>query len=234
MKRTTLNTLALALLLPLAACSRSGTDAGQPGAASDVAQAASEAREQTSSSVIAAQVRKGIEQAKKELATQDISLGNIHVGSGPHPHDGTLPKAVITPQGTLVIAGKPVEATPQQHAMLLDYRQQIVGIAEAGMDIGASGADIGVAAAKQALWGAFTGKSDKEIEASIKPQTDQIQAAAMQLCKRLPDMLVSQQKLAAALPAFKPYATMTQQDVDDCGKDMKDKNGKKGFAVFSD
>ena len=47
-------------------------------------------------------------------------------------------------------------------------------------------------------------------------------------------MLVSQQKLAAALPAFKPYATMTQQDVDDCGKDMKDRNGKKGFAVFSD
>jgi hypothetical protein len=234
MKRTTRNMLALALLLPLAACSRSGTDAGQPGAVSDVAQAASQAREQTSSSVIAAQVRKGIEQARKELVTKDISLGNIHIGDGPHPHDGTLPKAVITPQGTLVIAGKPVEATPQQHAMLLDYRQQIIGIAEAGMDIGAQGADIGVSAAKQALWGAFTGKSDQEIEASIKPQTEQIRAAAMQLCKRLPDMLVSQQKLAAALPAFKPYATMTQQDVDDCGKDMKDKNGKKGFAVFSD
>ncbi len=218
-------------LLPLAACSRSGKDASQPGAASDVAQAANEAGEQTSSSMIATQVRKGIEQAKKELVTQDISLGSIHIGDGPHPHDGSLPKAVITPQGTLVIAGKPVEATSQQRAMLLDYRQQIVGIAEAGMDIGASGADIGVAAAKQALWGAFTGKNDKEIEASIKPQTEQIQAAAMQLCKRLPDMLVSQQKLAAALPPFKPYATMTQKDVDDCGKD---KNGRKDFAMFSD
>lgn len=118
--------------------------------------------------------------------------------------------------------------------MLVDYRQQIIGIAEAGMDIGASGADLGVTAAKQAIWGAFTGKSDKEIEASIKPQTDQIQAAAMQLCKRLPDILASQQKLADAMPAFKPYATMQQKDVDDCGKDMKDKDGKKGFAVFSD
>ncbi|MDE2155569.1 MAG: hypothetical protein KGJ32_06700 [Xanthomonadaceae bacterium] len=219
-------------LLPLAACSQSGgQDATRAGATSGMSQAAKEVREQTSSSVIAAHVREGIEQAKKELLTQDISLGNIHIGNGPHPHDGSLPKAVITPQGTLVIAGKPVEATPQQHVMLLDYRQQIVGIAEAGMDIGAQGADIGVAAAKQALWGAFTGKSDKEIEASIKPQTDQIQAAALLLCKRLPDMLVSQQKLAAAMPAFKPYATMTQQDVDDCGKDMKD---KKGFATFSD
>ena len=44
----------------------------------------------------------------------------------------------------------------------------------------------------------------------------------------------SQQKLAAAMPEFRPYATMQQKDVDDCGKDMKDKDGKKGFAVFSD
>ncbi|EIM03419.1 YggN family protein [Rhodanobacter denitrificans] len=221
-------------LLPLAACSRSGQDTNPSGVASDMAQAAKDVHEQTSSSVIAAEVRKGIEQAKKELVSKDISLGNIHIGDGPHPHDGTLPKAVITPQGELVIAGKPVPATPQQHPMLVDYRQQIIGIAEAGMDIGAQGADIGVSAAKQALWGAFTGKSDKEIEASLKPQTDQIQAAALQLCKRLPGVLASQQKLAAAMPAFRPYATMTQKDVDDCGKDMKDKDGKKGFAVFSD
>ena len=234
MKPVTFSALALLLLLPLAACSQSGQDTTQPGAASDMAQAAKEVREQTSSSMIASEVRKGIEQAKKELVTQDIDVGGVHIGNGPRHHDDSRPKAVITPQGELVIAGKPVSATPEQHAMLVDYRQQIIGIAEAGMDIGASGADIGVTAAKQAIWGAFTGKSDKEIEASIKPQTDQIQAAALLLCKRLPDVLVSQQKLAAALPAFKPYATMTQQDVDDCGKDMKDRNGKKGFAVFSD
>ncbi len=234
MKPTIFSTFALAMLLPLAACSRSGQDTAPSGAASDVTQAAKEVHEQASSSMIAAEVRKSIEQAKKELVSKDVSLGNIHIGDGPHPHDGSLPKAVITPQGELVIAGKPVSATPEQHTLLLDYRQQIVGIAEAGMDIGASGADIGVAAAKQAIWGAFTGKTDKEIEASIKPQTEQIQAAAMQLCKRLPDMLVSQQKLAAAMPAFQPYATMTQKNVDDCGKDMKDKDGKRGFAVFSD
>ncbi|MHB1056625.1 MAG: YggN family protein [Rhodanobacter sp.] len=217
--------LASALLLPLAACSQSGQES----------QAAKEVSAKTSSSAIAAKVREGIEQAKQELATQDISISNVHIGKEPDTHhDSSLPKAVITPQGTLVIAGKPVEATPEQHAMLVDYRQQILGIAEAGMDIGAQGADIGVTAAKQALLGAFTGKDDKEIEASIKPQTDKIQAAAMALCKRLPDMLASQQKLAAAMPAFKPYATMTQKDIDDCSKDMTDENGKKGFAVFSD
>ncbi|MDO1527334.1 hypothetical protein QMK61_00670 [Fulvimonas sp. R45] len=221
--------LASALLLPLAACSQSeqtGTDAGNA-----TAQAMKEVREQTSPSIIAAEVRKGMQKAKQELVTRDIDINSVHVGHGHRRDEDSRPKAVITPQGDLVIAGRKVEATPEQHAMLQDYRQQIIGIAEAGMDIGANGADLGVSAAKEAIWGAFTGKSDKEIEAAIKPQTDQIQAAAAQLCQRMPGLLASQQKLAAAMPEFKPYATMTQKDVDDCGKDG---NGKKGFAVFSD
>ncbi|HUA80519.1 MAG TPA: hypothetical protein VL997_09120 [Dyella sp.] len=216
--------LASLLLPPLTACSQSSNDDSH----SDVAQAMKDAQQQTSSSVIGEEVRKGIDKAKQELLTKDIDVGSVHVnGRGIHDSDDSnLPKAVITPQGNLVIAGKPVDATAEQHAMLVDYRQQIIDIADAGMDIGASGADIGVTAAKQAIWGAFTGKTDKEIQASIKPQTDQIEAEAKLLCKRLPDMLASQQKLAASMPAFKPYATMTQKDVDDCGKDMDNDHDK--------
>jgi hypothetical protein len=224
--------LASMLLPPLTACSQSA-DGDSHG---EAAQARKEVQQQTSSSFIAAEVRKGINQAKQELLTKDIDVRSVHINnSGMHASDDSkLPKAVITPQGNLVIAGKPVAATTEQHALLVDYRQRIIDIAEAGMDIGANSADVGVAAAKQAIFGSLTGKSDKEIEADIKPQTDQIEAAARRLCNRLPDMLTSQQKLAAAMPAFKPYATMTQKDVDDCGKEMTDHNGKKGFAVFSD
>ncbi len=225
----TTGALALALLLPLAACSQSSDS----GAGSDMAQAAKEVRQKTSPSFIAGEVQKGIAQAKQELLTQNIDINNVHIGKDHHDSASKLPKAQITPQGELLIAGKQVDATPAQHALLLDYRQQIVGIAEAGMDIGSSGAELGVNAAREAILGALAGKNDKEIEASIKPQTDKIQAAAMQLCKRMPDLLAAQQKLAAAMPAFQPYATMTQKDVDDCGKDI-DRNGKKGFAVFSD
>ena len=226
--------LALALLLPLTACSQSNQSDTGTGGNGDVAKAMQEARQQTSPSVIAAEVQKGIDKAKRELVTQDIDVTNVRVGKGEHHDHDNRPKAAITPQGDLLIAGSKVDATPAQHALLVDYRQQIIGIAEAGMDIGASGADLGVSAAREAIFGALAGKSDKEIEASIKPQTDKIQAAALRLCKRLPDLLVSQQKLAAALPAFQPYATMTQKDVDDCGKDIADSNGKKGVAVFSD
>jgi len=160
-------------------------------------------------------------------------VDTIHIGNSLHS-GGTRSKAQITPQGDLLIDGKKVTATPEQREMLLGYRRRVIGIAEAGMDIGTQGADLGIRAAKEAMWGAFTGKSDKDIEASIKPQTEKIKAAAATLCRRLPDLLSSQQKLAAAMPEFRPYATMQQKDVDDCGKDMKDMDGKQGFAVFSD
>jgi hypothetical protein len=224
--------LALALMLPLAGCGRSG----QAGSGNDdgMTQAMAEVQKQTSPSALSAEIHKGMEQAKRELATSDIDVDSVHIGKGPHHQNDSLPRAVITPQGELVIAGKTVQATPEQHAMLLDYRQQIIGIAEAGMDIGADGASLGTHAATEAIWGALTGKSDKEIEAAIKPQTDQIQASALRLCQRMPALLASQQKLAAAMPEFRPYATMTQEDVDDCGRDMADKNGKKGVAAFSD
>jgi len=212
---------AASLSLSLAACGGpEHADAGaDTGTTKGAAEAMKEVDQQTSPSFIAAQVQKGIDQAKRELATKDISVSSVHIGSGHHEDTSGLPKAVITPQGELVIDGKTVTATPEQHTLLTDYRQHIIGIAEAGMDIGASGASLGTTAAKEAIWGALSGKSDKDIENRIKPQTEQIKAAAIKLCGRMPDLLSSQQKLAAAMPEFRPYATMTQKDVEDCGKE---------------
>jgi hypothetical protein len=230
MKPITFSALALILLLPLAACGQSDS---QSGAADSTAQATRDTGEKTSSG-ISGEIQKAMQVAKQELANKNIEVNSVHIGDNQHDDNDSLPKAEITPQGDLLIADKKVAATPAQHVLLLDYRQQIIGIAETGMDIGTQGADLGMNAAKEALWGALAGKNDKEIEASIKPQTDKIQAAALKLCQRLPDLLSTQQKLAAAMPEFRPYATMQQKDVDDCGKDMKDKDGKKGIAVFSD
>lgn len=225
MKPIPFNAYAWALLLPLTACGQASQTDSQSRSATPAAQSAS-AGAAPSPSMISREVGKAMEKAKQELATSNIDVDSVHVGHG-RRHTSSQPKAQITPQGDLLIAGDKVTATPAQHVLLLDYRQQIIGIAEAGMDIGTQGADLGMSAARQALWGALSGKSDKDVEASIKPQTDKLEAAAMTLCKRLPDLLSSQQKLAAAMPAFRPYATMEQQDIDDCGKET----GRKGITV---
>ena len=227
MKSIIFSTLAFALLLPAAGCSQST----QVDSADNTAQVAKDADETVSSTVLSRKIRQGIEQAKQELATKNIDVNNLHVSDGHRTDKDSRPSASITPQGDLLISGKQIAATPAQHTLLLDYRQQLVGIAEAGMDIGARGADLGINAAKEALWGAFTGKNEDAIEASVKPQAEQIKAAAITLCKRLPSLLTAQQNLAAAMPEFKPYATMEQKDVDDCSKETTDKDGKKGFAI---
>lgn len=229
MKPIIFSTLAFALLLPLVGCSQS-----PQGNSTDTAQTSKDANEAPSSNILSEKIRQGIQKAKQELVTNNIDVNNLHVGHGRRWSSGAHSNAEITPQGDLLISGKKIQATPAQHALLMDYRHQIVGIAEAGMDVGAQGADLGINAAKAAMLGAFSGKSDKDIETEIKPQVEKIKTAAMTLCRQLPSLLSSQQKLAAAMPEFRPYATMEQKDIDDCGKEMTDKNGKKGFAVFSD
>jgi len=227
MKFLTLNALALALLLPLAACGQSDHTGSQPASSATTAQATGD---QAPTSWVARRVADAMQEARQELATKNIDVDTVHVGNGLRL-GRTTSKAQITPQGELLIDGKPVAATPEQRQLLLDYRHRIIGIAEAGMAIGTQGADLGMHAAGAALSGVFSGKSDAEIEAAIKPQTDRIQAAALELCKRLPDLRAAQQQLATAMPAFKPYATMTQEDVDDCGKNISDH--KKGVTVLS-
>ncbi|MDE2406472.1 MAG: DUF2884 family protein [Xanthomonadaceae bacterium] len=183
---------------------------------------------------IGKQVDKALAEARKELRAGNLSLnGDMHINVNGHEiskHTGKLPKAEISPNGDLLIEGKPVAIDAGQRRQLLAYREQIIGIAEAGMDIGSQGADI-AGTALQGVAGAIFGgeKGQKDFEARMEAEGKKVEAEAMKLCTRLPAMLASQQALATSLPAFQPYATMTQTEIDNCGK--KD---KKGVAVTSE
>ena len=209
------HTLAIALIacLPLAACKK---DTPPPAPAAT----------QEPDSALGRVVHREIRKAREKLATENISLkngvrfngrGGVNIDTNDASDD--RPDAEITPKGDLVIEGKTVSINDEQRAMLLDYRAHIIGIAESGMDIGVQGADLAAKAMGEAFKGIFTGKSEQEIEKSVEAEAARIKQAAAKLCARLPGMMASQQKLAAALPEFKPYATMTQDDIDDCMKD---------------
>ena len=47
-------------------------------------------------------------------------------------------------------------------------------------------------------------------------EAEQLKARAAKICDQLPALLATQQQLAAAVPAFKPYATMDQGSIDKC------------------
>jgi len=162
-----------------------------------------------------AEATSGVGQTVKEAmddARKDIAQGNIKI-----PAD-KQPRAEITPDGRLLIAGKEVAANDTQRRHLQEYRGHVVAIAMDGMDVGLAGAKLGASAAGEALKGIFSGDSEG-VEKRINAEAEKIEAQAKRICDRLPAMLASQQALARELPAFKPYATMDQGDVDDCGKD---------------
>lgn len=164
--------------------------------------------------------------AREELRTRnlDISDGvNIEVGDRGRKYRvggndrSNLPKAEITPGGDLLIEGKAVELAPAQRALLLDYRREILTVADAGMALGVKGADLAGEAVLQVMSGVIHGNADtagKQVEAKGR----KLKAEAQLICAQLGPMLATQQQLAASLPAFKPYARMTQDDVDNCMK----------------
>lgn len=208
----------LLILLPvLAACQPAST----PTDAATTAPASSAPR-----TALGRTVEKAMDEARKEMATENIGISgdmDIRLGSNAHvsrrtPRDAQgnpLPKAEISPAGDLLIDGKAVQVDAEQRALLLEYREHVLGIAEVGMVLGAKGADLGMHAAGEALKSVFTGQT-AEFEQRIEAEAAQLEAEAMRLCDRLPGMMTTQRELAEALPAFRPYATMTAEDIEDC------------------
>lgn len=192
---------ALLLCLPLAACGDRDGDTPTPAANTHPANAAD-----ANAVTVGQTVQNATDKARAKLAESNISVSN-----------GNAIKAEITPQGDLLVNGEMISVDAAQRALLLDYRKQIEAVASAGMDIGVAGANLGVKAAGEALKGVFSGDTSG-IEARVNAEASKIEAQAKQLCTLLPAMMAKQQALAAALPAFKPYATMDQSDIDDCGK----------------
>ncbi|WP_411831929.1 hypothetical protein [Pseudoxanthomonas mexicana] len=201
--------IALAALLPLAACGRNDPPPPSGGES---------ATAQPADTALGRKIQQAMIAAGEKLATENVSVGcntGRGVGYGCKPGDRNQPRAEITPQGDLLIAGKPVPIDAAQRELLLAHRANIVAIARAGIAIGMQGADLGVKAASGALKSVFTGTTD-DFEKQMEAEGKRIEAEARKLCVLMPGLLASQNALAGALPAFKPYATMDASDIDDC------------------
>ncbi|MBD9477585.1 hypothetical protein [Pseudoxanthomonas sp. PXM02] len=161
--------------------------------------------------------RQEIATARDKLAFENLSLNRDKTQN--------LPKAEITPAGELLIDGKSIATTPEQKALVLAYRGELLGVVGDGMAIGMEGARVGIDAAASALKGMLSGQSGDEIGKQAGEQAEaKIKPLVAQLCTRMPGLLSAQQALSAAVPEFSPYATMDQSDVDDCGDANGDGN----------
>lgn len=194
---------ALACAIVLSACQPTGS------IATTALEQAKQGIEQANQGM--AEAQKEIDEARNKLATENLSLDHGHKGNG------SLPKGEITPSGELLIDGKAVPTTPEQKQLVLAYRGQLLGVAGDGMAIGIEGAKLGMSAASGALASLLGGKSGEDVgKEAERAAKEKIRPQVEKLCARMPALLKAQDALAAALPAFRPYAVMTRSDVDDC------------------
>ena len=209
-----LMTMFLASLLPLAVQTANAGDTRIDNEISvDLADARSE-------------VRTELAAARRELDTGNLQLGDsLRFGTSDaraSHADRALPRAEITPQGDFLIEGRPVAIDRHQRQELLLYRGEVIAIAKAGIDIGERSALLALDTVDRGLFslivGALTGSLEQKLEKTIKAT---VEPGVLQICRSLPSLLDSQQRLAASLPQFRPYATLEADDVADCENEVR-------------
>ncbi len=130
-------------------------------------------------------------------------------------HASAQSDAEITPTGSLTIGGDPVPVTPQQQALLREYHDAALILHRDAIATGAAGARMGGSAIRSVVRGLLRGNPEnigKEIEASA----GEIASKALAVCRQMEVLQDIQDDVAAALPAFQPYATIKDVDARDC------------------
>jgi len=171
------------------------------------------------------EVRTEMAQERAKLDRENLSLDGLHFGKDDKREAAKRkdrPKGEITPKGDLLVEGKAVAVDAVQRRQLLDYRTQVIGIAKTGIDAGEHAAMVAIDLTNVSLFrlivGGMTGSLERRVEASVKRD---IEPAVLQICRQLPQLRDSQQALAASVPEFRPYATLDDDDVEDCESDIR-------------
>ncbi len=125
------------------------------------------------------------------------------------------PQAEISAKGDFIVGGKKVEVSDTQRTLLVAYHRELGGIADAGIATGKEGAKLAGKAVGAVVRGIFSGNPD-QIDREMEAEGKRIEAHAMKICDHLPGLYKAQQDLAAALPAFQPYAGMELDDIAEC------------------
>jgi hypothetical protein len=151
-----------------------------------------------------------LDAASRQLAAENVKLSI----------DGNAaPQAEISPRGDFLVAGKRIDLTPRQRKEVLAYRAQYIDIARQGIAIGHEGVDVGRHAVVPMVFAALFGASEETIDTRMDKRLAGVREATAKLCDRMPALMAAQRQLAADLPAFEPYATLTPKKIDDCRRD---------------
>jgi hypothetical protein len=127
-------------------------------------------------------------------------------------------EAIIGISGSLNIGGKPVALDAVQTQIAVRYFTRAQVLRNDAIKTGAAGVSTAATAIVSVAQGLSSGDTDS-IDAKVNASAAKVEAAANRVCEDAQELAKVQDELAAALPAFKPYATIQMQDIDNCKSD---------------
>jgi hypothetical protein len=132
--------------------------------------------------------------------------------------DGT--EARISPEGRLTIGSGNVTVSDGERAQLVAYYNAASAVYEHGAATGMAGAQLGMTAASGAASGLANGDMS-DMKAKVAAQAGEVKRQALKICENLNEVRAAQDALAGQIPAFKPYAVVSERETSDCARDTK-------------
>ena len=165
------------------------------GCAEQIEQATSAAQQKVEQATAAGgTVATAMEEARRKLHEENLALGT----------EGG-PRAEITPQGDLLINGIALPMTEPQREAARGYREQVIGLADAGMAMGQDGIQLAGQAAAGAVAGVL-GVKVEDASARLEAEAARMAAAGLALCEQVKALEAAQASLVALVPEFAPFA----------------------------
>ena len=130
-------------------------------------------------------------------------------------HAPGLADAILTAGGTLEIDGKAIVLNAGQSQIIVRYFASAVALRNDAIKTGAAGASTAATAIASVAVGLASGNPDS-IGDKVDASAAKVDAAANRVCADLQALTHAQNDLAAALPQFKPYATIAAHEANDC------------------
>ena len=124
-------------------------------------------------------------------------------------------EAQVTPQGELLLGGRPQAVSPQARAALSRYNAAGRQFVDRSLQLGLDSAGFALHTAGEAFKGVLHGDTDG-VGAAAEQGKRSIEAKARDLCQSLRDWRSAQDAATAATPEFRPYAVIEPQDRADC------------------
>ena len=136
-------------------------------------------------------------------------------------HAPGRPDADISAAGGLSIEGNNVAVTDAQRDLLKHYYTSAFALRDHGIATGKAGAKVASTAISSVVKGLSSGNTSN-IDSEVNASAAKVEAVAENICLDLQQIQVTQDALASQLDAFRPYAVIKGNKVDDCSRDLKD------------